>query len=101
MTNKVLETALYQAPSSKYDSNDGIDLLLPLDMTLDILSNVLGDFFFPHIHAGHLDITKDFYSPTDTQVNCLKNRFKIYIEIDIETAPTCFGAITIIRERII
>jgi hypothetical protein len=41
------------------------------------------------------------YSPTDAQVNCLKNNFKIYIKIDIKTAPTCFGAITIIRERII
>jgi hypothetical protein len=33
-------------------------------------------------------------------VNCLKNNFKIYIKIDIKTAPTCFGAITIIRGRI-
>jgi hypothetical protein len=40
-------------------------------------------------------------SPTDAQVNCLKNDFKIYIKIDIKTAPTCFGAITIIRWRII
>ena len=38
-----------------------------------------------------------FYSPTDAQMNCLKNNFKI----DIETAPTCLGAITIIRERAI
>jgi hypothetical protein len=45
--------------------------------------------------------SKFFYSPTDAQVNCLKNNFKIYIEIDIKTAPTCFGAITIIREHII
>jgi hypothetical protein len=42
-----------------------------------------------------------FYSPTDAQVKCLKNNFKIYIKIDIKAAPTCFGAITIIRERII
>ena len=42
-----------------------------------------------------------FYLPTDAQVKCLKNNFKIYIKIDIKTAPTCFGAITIIRERII
>jgi len=27
-------------------------------------------------------------------VNCLKNRFKIYLKIDIKTAPTCFGAVT-------
>ena len=31
-----------------------------------------------------------FNSPTDAQVNCLKNNFKIYIK----TAPTCFGAVT-------
>jgi hypothetical protein len=38
------------------------------------------------------------FSPTDAQVNCLKNNFKI----DIKTAATCFGAVshTIIRERI-
>jgi hypothetical protein len=42
-----------------------------------------------------------FYLPTDAQLNCLKNNFKIYIKIDIKTAPTCFGAIAIIRERII
>jgi hypothetical protein len=35
-----------------------------------------------------------FYSPTDAQLNCLKNNFKIYIKIDIKTATTCFGAIT-------
>jgi len=27
-------------------------------------------------------------------VNCVKNSFKIYIKIDIKTAPTCFGAVT-------
>jgi predicted NAD-dependent protein-ADP-ribosyltransferase YbiA (DUF1768 family) len=35
-----------------------------------------------------------FYSPTDTQVNCFKNKFKIYIKIDIKRAPTYFGAVT-------
>ena len=30
----------------------------------------------------------------------VKNNFKIYIKIYIKTAPTCFGAVTIIRERI-
>jgi hypothetical protein len=39
-------------------------------------------------------VSKFFYSPTDAQVNCLKNDFKIYIKIDIKTAPTCFGAVT-------
>jgi len=33
------------------------------------------------------------YSPTDTQVNCLKNNFIIYVKINIKTAPTCVGAI--------
>jgi hypothetical protein len=51
-------------------------------------------FFFFHIHTAHLDIIKVFYSPTDAQVNCLKNIFKIYIKINIKTAPTCFGAVT-------
>jgi hypothetical protein len=37
-----------------------------------------------------LIISKYFYSPTDAQVNCLKNNFKIYIK----TAATCFGAVT-------
>jgi hypothetical protein len=35
-----------------------------------------------------------FYSPTVAQLNCLKNNFKIYIKIDIKTAPTCFDAVT-------
>jgi hypothetical protein len=38
--------------------------------------------------------TRFFYSPTDAQVTFLKNNFKIYIKIDIKTAPTCFGAVT-------
>jgi hypothetical protein len=39
-------------------------------------------------------LSKFFYSPTDAQVNFLKNNFKIYIKIDIKTAPTCFGVVT-------
>jgi hypothetical protein len=39
-------------------------------------------------------IIKVFYTPTDAQVNCLKNNFTIYIKIDIKTAPTCFSAVT-------
>ena len=46
-------------------------------------------------------ITKVFYSPTDAQVNCFKNNSKIYIKMDIKTSPTCFCAITIIREGIV
>jgi hypothetical protein len=47
----------------------------------------------------HIDIAKDFYSPPDAQVNCLKNNFNVYIKIDTKPTPTCFGAITIISER--
>jgi hypothetical protein len=45
--------------------------------------------------ASNITITINFffYLPTDAQVNCLKNNFKIYIKIDIKTAPTCFGAV--------
>ena len=50
-------------------------------------------FFFAYI--PYILILLKFYSPTDAQLNCLKNNFKI----DIKTAPTCFGVITIIRER--
>jgi len=38
-------------------------------------------------------LSKFFYSPTDAPVNCVKNHFKIYIEIDNKTAPTYFGAV--------
>ena len=44
-----------------------------------------------------LFLSKFFYLPTDAQENCFKKNIKIYIK----TAPTCFGTITIIRERII
>jgi hypothetical protein len=36
---------------------------------------------------------KVFYSPTDAQVNYLKKILKIYIKVDIKTAPTCFDAV--------
>jgi hypothetical protein len=45
---------------------------------------------------GSDTIIKVFYLPTDAQQNCFKKSIKIYIK----TAPTYFGAITIIRERI-
>jgi hypothetical protein len=40
----------------------------------------------------HLDIIKVFPPPTDAQVDCLKDSFKMYFTIYIKTAPTCFGA---------
>ena len=52
-----------------------------------------------HLRFGHKnkhvkDDQSFFYAPTDAQVNCLKNNLKIYIKINIKTAPTCFGAAT-------
>ena len=44
----------------------------------------------------HLDIIKALL-PTDAQENC----FKMSIKIFIKSAATCFGVITIIRERTI
>jgi hypothetical protein len=31
------------------------------------------------------DVPKFLYSPSDSQVNCIKNNFEIYIKIDIKT----------------
>jgi hypothetical protein len=50
--------------------------------------------YFSNLFDKVLYIIKTFYSPTDAQVNCLKNSFKNYIKIDIKTAPTCFVAVT-------
>ena len=52
------------------------------------------NIYFTYIPCSILILSKFFYSPTDAQVNCLKNNFNIYIKIDIKTAPTCFGAVT-------
>jgi hypothetical protein len=57
-------------------------------------------FVFGSFHSRtvqqHLDIIRVLYLPTDAQDNCFKKNIKIYIK----TAPTCFGLITFIRERI-
>ena len=45
----------------------------------------------------HKILSRVFHSPTDAQENYFKNNIKFYIK----TAPTSFGAITIIRERTI
>jgi len=39
-------------------------------------------------------VSKFFFSPTVSQVTCLKNNFKIDIKIIIKTASTYFGAVT-------
>jgi hypothetical protein len=49
--------------------------------------------FFPHTHTVHLDIIEVFLFTNWCTSDCLKNDFKIYIKIDIKTAPTCFGAV--------
>jgi hypothetical protein len=57
--------------------------------------------FFSKCKISHavkmIYIIKVFYSPTDAQENRSKKTAKIYIK----RAPTCFGAITIIREGIL
>jgi hypothetical protein len=35
--------------------------------------------------ASNYKTKSKFYSPTDEQLNCLRNNFKIYIKIDIKT----------------
>jgi hypothetical protein len=49
-------------------------------------------------HTQNLNVAVRFFfhirSPTDAQVNCFKKNFKIYIKINIKTAPTYFGAVT-------
>jgi len=64
-------------------------------MLTEGLSKLIIFFFLPRSRTVHLDIIKVL--PTDAQEKCFKKNIKIYIK----TAPTCFGAITIIRERII
>jgi len=62
-------------------------------------------FIFPKLYLSQSHISKlksldhvcvfFLYSPTDAQVKCLQNNFKLYIKITIYTAPTCFGALTL------
>ena len=56
-------------------------------------------YFFSHSYRASWCYQSFFYSPIDAQVNCLKNNFKIYINIDIKAAPTCFGAVTPLSGR--
>jgi len=65
-----------------------------------LTAEILLTFFFINI-SYILILSKFICLPTDAQLNCLKNNFKIYIKIYIKTAATCFGVITIIRERTI
>jgi len=68
-------------------------------MFCTLLFNSVSYVFFFTFVPCILVLSKFFYSPTDAQVNCLKNNFKIYINIDIKAAPTCFGAVTPLSGR--
>jgi hypothetical protein len=48
-----------------------------------------------------LYLSKFICLSSDAQLNCLKNNFKIYIKIDMKTAPTCFGVFTTIKKHTI
>ena len=50
-------------------------------------------YYFSHSYRASWYYQSFFYSPTDAQVNCLKNNFKMYINIAIKAALTCFGAV--------
>jgi hypothetical protein len=50
---------------------------------------------FSRITRNWKVITFKVFLPTDAQEKCFKKSITIYIK----TAPTCFGVITIVRER--
>jgi hypothetical protein len=53
--------------------------------------NIYIRFFF-HSCTVHLDTIKFYFYPTDAQLNIpRKKHTKIYIKINIKSAPTCFG----------
>ena len=67
-----------------------LPLCIWLCMFCILLFNSVSYVFFFILVPCILILLKYFYSPTDAQVNCLKNNFKIYIK----TVPTYFGAVT-------
>jgi len=67
-----------------------------LSATLKDTADVTDIAFFYSLIV-HIDVSRVSYLPNDAQESCFKRNVKIYIK----TAPTCFGLITIIRERII
>ena len=54
-------------------------------------------FVYFGIMGGINKFSQSFYLPTDAQENYCKTNIIIYIK----TGPTCFGAITVIGERIV
>ena len=51
--------------------------------------------FFSHLYRASCVLSKFFYYQLMHKNNCFKRSNKIHIK----TAPTCFGVITVIRER--
>ena len=58
------------------------------------LTEILCSLYRSYSKPNNFQIINVFYSTTDEQVKRLKNNFKIYIKIDIQTATTGFGAVT-------
>jgi hypothetical protein len=61
---------------------------------LPIFWKINWNILYSYLESGYY---QSFYVPTDVQEFCFKRNIKIYIK----NAPTCFGLITIIRERAI
>ena len=72
-------------------------IVVNLSLSVEVFYSLF-NFFVDTFHSRTvlLDIIKVLL-PTDAQEKCFKKNIKIYIK----TAPTCFGVITIIRERTI
>jgi hypothetical protein len=81
----------YRAASWYYQSFSFFSTVVPCSIL------ILSEFFifFHSRTVQHLDVIRVFHLPTDAQGSCFEN-----IKIYIKTAPTCFGLITIINERI-
>jgi len=61
-----------------------------------LISSTWSSVFYTYTCIKWTSLKSKFFSPTDAQVNRLKDNFKVYITVDIKTTPTCFGWITII-----
>jgi hypothetical protein len=79
--------------NSLYNLDDSLNVLLAESKHVAIFSAIRDNFYSRIVQ---LDIMKVLL-PTDAKDNCFEWSIKIYIK----TTPTCFGVITIIRERTI
>ena len=86
-----------QSIGSQASKLDNYLHVITIARSVDRHNYVSNDFF--HSRAVHLDIIKVFLFTNDAQENFFK-KYE-YIKIYIKTAPTCFSANTIIKERII